>query len=97
MQGFIEEPDHDALIDDLDHIEGDRAVGLAEGFITGTQAEQLKAWTYLVESGKAWELQGWFAERAIELLADCKITVRRELLPQSVRDEVDRQQASAAT
>ncbi len=95
QEGFIQGSDGDVVIDDPDLIEGYRAVGLADGFIRSSQAEQLKAWTYLVESGKAWQLEGWFARRAIELLADGKIKVSVEL-PQSVRDEVDRQRALAA-
>ena len=72
-EGFVASQDGDALIDDPDRIEGYRAVGLVVGFIESPEAEQLKAWTYLVESGKAWELQGWFAGRSIELLVSCKI------------------------
>ena len=68
-EGFIQGVNGDVLIDDPDRIEAYRAVGLADGFINGSQAEQLKAWTYLVESGRAWELKGWFTRRAIELLA----------------------------
>lgn len=90
-EGFTEGVDGDVLLDDPDRIEGYRAVGLVDGLIAGTQAEQLRAWTYLVESGRAWELKGWFARRAIELLATRMIKVRRQL-PKWVRDEVDRQQ-----
>jgi hypothetical protein len=95
-EGFIEGLDHDVLIDDPDRIEGYRAVGLVDGFISGSQAEQLKAWTFLVKSGRAWELQGWFASRAIELLAARQIEVNSELLPQWVRNEVERQRTLAA-
>jgi hypothetical protein len=95
QEGFIHCNDGDVLVDDPDRIESYRAVGLADGFIRGSQAEQLTAWTYLVESGKAWQLGGWFARRAVELLAEGKIKVSVEL-PQSVRDEVDRQRALAA-
>lgn len=96
-EGFIEELDHDVLIDDPDRIEGYRAVGLADGFIRGSEAEQLKAWTYLVASGRAWELGGWFARRAIELLAAGKIKISRNVLPVSVRNEVDRQRRLASS
>lgn len=95
-EGFIESRDGEALIDDPDRIEGYRAVGLVDGFIKGSEAEQVKAWTYLVESGKAWELQGWFASRAIELLAACKIKVNRKRLPLWVRDELARQKRRLA-
>jgi hypothetical protein len=88
--------DQDVLIDDPDRIEGYRAVGLVDGFISGSHEDQLKAWTYLVKSGRAWDLQGWFTERAIELLASRQIKVSSEQLPSWVRDEVDRQRTLAA-
>jgi hypothetical protein len=91
-EGFIQGVDGDVLTDDPDRIEAYRAVGLADGFIGGTQAEQLRAWTYLVESGRAWKLKGWFTRRAIELLVTRMIKVSRKHLPKWVSDEVDRQQ-----
>ena len=94
-EGFIQGVNGDVLIDDPDRIEAYRAVGLADGFISGTQAEQLRAWTYLVESGRAWELGGWFTSRAVELLATRMIKVRTQL-PKWVSDEVKRQQRLAA-
>jgi len=96
-EGFTEGRDGDELIDDPDRIEGYRAIGLADGFIIGSEAEQLKAWTYLVTSGRAWELEGWFVRRAIELLATDKITVNRKVLPVWVRAEVDRQRRFAGS
>ncbi|HZE68301.1 MAG TPA: hypothetical protein VE135_02095 [Pyrinomonadaceae bacterium] len=95
-EGFVEGQDHDELVDDPDRIEGYRAVGLADGFIRGSYVEQLEAWTCLVKSGKAWELGGWFARRAIELLAERRIKISSELLPRAVRNEVDRQRTLAA-
>ena len=95
QEGFIDSEDGDALVDDPDRIEGYRSVGLADGLITGSDSEQLKAWTYLVESGKAWELQGWFARRAIELLTDRKIEANGKPLPTWVRQEVERRQRLA--
>ena len=95
-KGFIQGVNGDVLIDDPDRIEAYRAVGLVDGFIRSTQAEQLKAWTYLVESGRAWELKGWFTRRAIELLATRMIKVKRQL-PAWVSDEVDRQRRLASS
>ena len=44
------------------------ATGLAEGFEEGTEAEILAAWQYLVDTGMAWKLQGWFGRQAMALL-----------------------------
>jgi len=44
------------------------AVGLAEGFVEGTEEEVLEAWQYLVDTGLAWQLQGWFGRTASDLI-----------------------------
>ena len=46
------------------------AVGLAEGFIEGTEKERINAWLYLVDTGMAWTLQGWFGRTAQMLIND---------------------------
>ena len=45
-----------------------RAVALAEGFEDGTEEEILSAWQYLVDTGLAWSLQGWFGRTASALI-----------------------------
>ena len=45
-----------------------RAIGLAEGYFEGTEDEVIEAWQVLVDSGLAWELQGWFGRQAVRLL-----------------------------
>ena len=41
------------------------AVGIAEGFIEADSPEQvIEAWQTLINTGMAWELQGWFGRRA---------------------------------
>ena len=51
-----------------------RAVGLAEGFVEGTDEEVLEAWQHLVDTGLAWNLQGWFGRQA-EALIDAGLIV----------------------
>ena len=45
------------------------AVGIAEGFVEADSEEQvLEAWQYLVDTGMAWRLQGWFGRTAQQLI-----------------------------
>lgn len=45
------------------------AVGIAEGFIEAESQEQvLEAWQFLVNTGLAWQLQGWFGRTATQLI-----------------------------
>lgn len=45
------------------------AVGIAEGFIEADSEEQvIEAWQYLIDSGLAWKLQGWFGRTANQLI-----------------------------
>ena len=46
------------------------AVGLAEGFIEGTEKEVINAWQHLVDTGLAWNLQGQFGRTAQMLIND---------------------------
>jgi len=50
------------------------AVGIAEGFIDAESEEQyLEAWQYLVDTGLAWQLQGWFGRTAAALIEQGQI------------------------
>ena len=52
------------------------AVGLAEGFIEGTNEEVINAWQYLVNTGLAWQLQGFFGRTAKELIEEGIIKIK---------------------
>lgn len=45
------------------------AVGIAEGFIECNDEEIIiKAWQYLIDTGLAFQLQGWFGRSATDLI-----------------------------
>lgn len=45
------------------------AIGIAEGFVECDSEEQyLEAWQYLVDTGLAWSLQGFFGRTARDLI-----------------------------
>ena len=45
------------------------AVGIAEGFGPATSEDQeIQAWQHLIDTGLAWQLQGWFGRIAQHLI-----------------------------
>lgn len=47
------------------------ATGIAEGFICPDSEDQIiEAWQTLIDTGLAWQLQGWFGRTAMELIEE---------------------------
>jgi len=46
------------------------AVMIAEGVTPSNQEELIQAWQYLVDTGLAYELQGWFGRTATQLIEE---------------------------
>jgi hypothetical protein len=55
-----------------------RAIAIAEGEIEASQAETLWAWQYLVQTGLAWQLQGFFGRQASAMIEQGLIKARKE-------------------
>ena len=58
------------------------ATAFAEGFCEGegaTEEAQLTAWQWLVDSGDAWKLQGWFGRTAQSLIDQGIIKAARRI------------------
>ena len=54
------------------------AVGIAEGFVESDSEEQVvEAWQYLVDTGLAYQLQGWFGRTATALINEGIINGKR--------------------
>ena len=54
------------------------AVMIAEGVIEADEDKQIEAWQHLVDTGLAWNLQGWFGRTAINLIEQ-KIIERKKI------------------
>ena len=59
------------------------ATAIAEGFCEGedsTPHDQMRAWAYLVKTGRAWVLQGLFGRRAKEFIDNEFLTKEGKVL-----------------
>lgn len=64
------------------------ACGIVEGFDVpeGTTAlDELNAWAYLIKTGAAWTLQGWYGRCARNLIDDGYITTGGEVTPEGLQ------------
>ena len=52
------------------------AVGLAEGFIEGTEEQIIRAYQHLVDIGLVWKLQGFFGRIANDLIEQGLVMLR---------------------
>ena len=67
------------------------ATAYAEGFCEGEDAnaeEQLEAWAFLIASGVAWKLQGWFG-RAANNLIDRGVISKEGVIDWDIPDELE--------
>ena len=57
------------------------AVGIAEGYVPADSDEQyIEAWQYLIDTGIAWKLQGYFGRTASVMISEglCYYPVKKQ-------------------
>ena len=46
------------------------AIQICEQLVTAEHDEEVEAWQYLIDTGLAWQLQGWYGRTAQRLIND---------------------------
>ncbi len=46
------------------------AIQICEQLVTAEHDEEVEAWQYLIDTGLAWKLQGWYGRTAQRLIND---------------------------
>ena len=59
------------------------AMMIAEGSYSADEDEQIAAWQTLIDTGLAWQLQGWFGRTAQALIDDGICESANELLEEA--------------
>lgn len=56
------------------------AIEICEQLVTADNEEELEAWQYLIDTGMAWKLQGWYGRTAKRLIdeGECTYTDRAD-------------------
>ena len=56
------------------------AIEICEQLVLADREEELEAWQYLIDTGMAWKLQGWYGRTAKRLIdeGECTYTDRAD-------------------
>lgn len=76
-----EEVKYSTKFEDGTEIDPYKATGIAEGFESSDNPkDEVHAWSYLIGTGLAFSLQGWFGRAANSIIEDGQISEEGEIL-----------------